>query len=150
VTTYFDQTYAGRYFGVILAELARIEPKSFLQILKASGLELPASYNEALLAGDIVIDLEWWFPDKSRRADLALYLEKQHPILLAEVKVEDGLSERQLDDYISFIKRQRATRTCFLFLSRYAPLLKDSKLLQRAISDGMPVGECDMANFIGF
>jgi hypothetical protein len=148
VTGYFDQTYAGRYFGVILAELARIEPASLLRILDAAGLKLPDTYIEALLDGKLVIDLEWWFPDKSRRADLALYLEKSHPILLAEVKVEDGLSERQLDDYISFVKRSKSQsetqlkhQTQFLFLSRYAPLLKDAKVLQVAVSDRMPVGE---------
>jgi hypothetical protein len=61
VTSYFDKTYAGRYFAVVLAELARIEPKAFLQILEAAGLELLSSHADALLAGDIVVDLEWWF-----------------------------------------------------------------------------------------
>jgi hypothetical protein len=148
VTSYFKAKYEGRYFAVTLKELARTEPEVFLQIIKKAGLSFTEAHVDALLERELTIDLEWWFPDKSRRADLAVYLEKDDPILLAEVKVEDGLRARQLDDYISYVKKSTARsdrRTKryknFLFLSRYPPRLTDSKLLQLAIKNGMPVGE---------
>jgi hypothetical protein len=144
VTRYFDRAYEGRYFSVILAELARIEPMAFLEIIKAAELEIGEQHTEALLAGGLDIDLEWPFPDRQRRADLALCLANQQPVLLAEIKVEDDLREGQLSDYLSFVNQQkRKSRiTYFLLLTRYPPIKNaDSDAIEKAIKAKMPVGQ---------
>jgi hypothetical protein len=102
VRTYFDKKYSGRYFSVILAELARSEPRTFAAIVEGAGIKLSGQFLKSLNAGELTIALEWRFPDTRRRADLAVYSDPAHPILLIEVKDEDGKKSNagQLKDYI--------------------------------------------------
>ncbi len=148
LTRYFDKKYEGRYFCIILKKLAENEPDSLFKILNKVDLQLSEAHKKALIGGEATVDLEWWFPNKSRRADLALYMQNDAPFLLIEIKVEDRLREGQLDDYISFAsnsirnsKKQQDDHTRFLLLSRYALPLEESEVLQRAIDDGLPARE---------
>jgi hypothetical protein len=146
ITNYFERKYAGRYFSVILKELARIEPKAFLRILNVADITLPEIHKQALLDGELKIDLEWSFPGKGRRADLALYLEGPRPTLIIEVKAEDAMRKQQLDDYLAIVKansraKDREQRTSFLLLSRYALVSEEEQKLQTALKQGLPVGQ---------
>jgi hypothetical protein len=141
IRNYFDAEYTGRYFGIILAELARSEPDDFAAIIRKAGIKLPKQHMQSLSAGELTIDLEWSFPDNKRRADLAVYLDRKHPILLIEIKAEDGLTksnEAQLKDYVWFvektnrIKSKREDHTHFLLLSRYIPRDEDASQIQKA------------------
>ncbi len=150
VTRYFKSTYAGRYFSVILAELARIEPNAFLKIIEAAKLKLPEKYIDALKSGGLNISLEWSFPDKRRIADLVFYLKKDAPIFLVEIKVEDELRKGQLKAYLSLVangiknsKRNGGDHLpCFLLISRY-PLKESTDIdaIASAVKRKMPVGE---------
>jgi Type I restriction enzyme R protein N terminus (HSDR_N) len=140
--------YSGRYFSIILAELARSEPKSFAGIIGRTGLKLPKQHMKGLSAGELTIDLEWSFPNKRKRADLAFYLDREHPILLIEIKDEDGLTKSnaaQLKDYVSFIqkmngeKSKREDHCHFLLLSRYIPREDDASQIQIAKSKKLSV-----------
>jgi hypothetical protein len=150
VTGYFDRKYEGRYFSVILAELARSEPRAFLEIISAANLEIPDQHVEDLVCGRLDVDLEWSFSNGRRKADLALSLGNEHPIMLAEIKVEDELRKGQLNDYLSLIRRHMKRRNsktgkptpCFLLLTRYPPGDNaDSEAIEKAIRDKMPVGQ---------
>jgi hypothetical protein len=147
ITGYFKSRFEGRYFSVILTELARIEPKAFLEILKAANLTLPNQHAKDLLSGGLDIALEWRFPHKRRIADFALCV-KDNPVLLAEIKVEDDLHKGQLDDYLSIVCQgvehpsTGIQRPCFLLLSRYPPKdASDSAAIETAAKAGMPVAQ---------
>jgi hypothetical protein len=152
IRSYFRQQYTGRYFSVILAELARFEPQAFAKIILAAGIKLPKTHLQSLRTGEFTINLEWWFPGKKRRADLALYLSPEKPILLLEIKDEDGRPPNanrvaQLNDYVRFVelKKREALEpedcTHFLLLSRYIPTDDDARVLQKAKAKKLPVGE---------
>lgn len=150
IRRYFKSKFAGRYFSVILAELARIEPNAFLQIIEAAKLTLPERYIDALKSGGLNISLEWRFPGKQKRADLVLHVEENVPIVLIEIKVEDELRKGQLNAYLSLVanginnsKRNGSDRLpCFLLISRY-PLKEsaDINAVASAFKKKMPVAE---------
>ncbi|MGH6877543.1 MAG: hypothetical protein ACREHV_09230, partial [Rhizomicrobium sp.] len=148
----FKATYAGQYVAVIVAELARIDPASFAKIVTGSGLMLEPEDRKSLLAGELTIALEWPFPGKqrgkNRRADIALYRSREEPILLIEIKDEDGRQKAnvaQIRDYLAFIRKRNvlrgtSKRTAFLLLSRYAVRVEDAQLLAHAKMGGLPIG----------
>ena len=148
IRNYFRAEYTGRYFGIILAELARSEPDAFAAIIRKAGIKLPKQHMQSLSAGELTIDLEWCFLDKKRRADLALYLDREYPILLIEIKDEDGLTKSnaaQLKDYVLFVEKangRKSTREhhChFLLLSRYIPRDDDALQIEIAKTKKLPV-----------
>jgi hypothetical protein len=148
IRNYFDKRYTGRYFGIILAELARTEPDAFAAIIRKAGVKLPKQHMKSLSAGELTIDLEWSFHKNKRRADLALYLDQDRPILLIEIKDEDGRTKSnaaQLKDYVSFIQKANSRKSkledqChFLVLSRYIPRDEDDSQLQIAKTNKLPV-----------
>jgi hypothetical protein len=103
---------------------------------------------KSLSVGELTTDLEWSFRNKRRRADLAFYLDREHPILLIEIKDEDGLTKSNaahLKDYVSFVhktngKNSKPEDRChFLFLSRYIPREDDASQMQLAKSKKLPV-----------
>jgi hypothetical protein len=148
VKNYFDGKYNGRYFSVILRELARTEPEAFAALIRKAGIKLPKQHMRSLSVGELTTDLEWSFHNNRRRADLAFYLDREHPILLIEIKDEDGLTKSnaaQLKDYVSFVHKTNGRnsepedRCHFLLLSRYIPREEDASQIQRAKSKKLPV-----------
>jgi hypothetical protein len=149
VRNYFKAKYAGRYFAVILAELAHSAPKAFAAIIHNAFPKLLSEHFRALRAGELTVDLEWRFPKrkgkKQRIADLAVYTEPENPILIIEVKDEDGRTKAnvdQLQDYVTFVRmhnkktNSEVRQTRFLLLSRYVPRLEDEQELKKASPKG--------------
>jgi hypothetical protein len=86
---------AGRYLAFLLHELATSEPDAFVSIIKASGAKHDRSITAAKLqSGDYRVEVEWTLPrvagQKIRRADLAIVDSVGEPVLLIEIKEEDG------------------------------------------------------------
>ncbi|ABW66052.1 hypothetical protein Dole_0242 [Desulfosudis oleivorans Hxd3] len=58
-----------------------------------------------------------WNDNKERRrSDVTVFDESQHPLLIFEVKMEDELSEDQLDDYIKYALAMNAG---FILITKY-------------------------------
>lgn len=89
--------FGGRYFEVILAEVVK-EEKSLLRIL------FPSLDGKIIKNDELEIDIECMFPSDSREtefriSDLVVKYRGKYVALL-EIKYEDELREKQLDDYI--------------------------------------------------
>jgi len=120
IRSFFDKKYDGRYFSILLRELARHEPQSFALIINFVADQVPKkgnknrwrdgwrNFGKDIRAGNFDVDIESRFPGKSgknRRADVAFRDESGKPLLLIELKDEDHKSsgnEMQLDDYLSY------------------------------------------------
>ena len=122
---FFDAKYSGRYFALILRELASHEPRLFGRIFRLGKAHFPTKAN------GLELIYEWKY-EGAKRADLAL-LDGGRPIMLVEIKVEDILSAKnpdQLAGYIEFAKSfPIGERPKLAYVSRYAP----SETLQRVL-----------------
>lgn len=126
---HLSDRYSGRYISLLLRELGRNEPSSFLAVLDALQLsKLPTSLRNDIKRGNAQFDCEWEFSTsdgRRKRADLAVLLRGE-PVILFEIKEDDigaAGNIEQLKGYIHFITKS-AKSCCFVHLSRYAPPLQ--------------------------
>jgi len=116
---FFKEQFDGRYIGIVLAEVSRVDPGPFRRFF-AEVFHRP-SYLEAQLA----IDPEFSFrtPTGLRRADLVVTLDGL-PAALVELKFYDKLipstrsTPTQLSDYLRVCRSEGFD---FLLLSREPP-----------------------------
>src|SRR5579872_473796 len=88
---YFKAEYNGRYFSILLRELAQNEPDSFCRIVISARNESHNIWKEltdGIINGELSADCEYHFhvrkKTKTRRADLA-FLRGNDPVALMEV-----------------------------------------------------------------
>ena len=123
IRSYFKSEYQGRYFGIILFELARNEPEVFGKIFNLNRSEYPTNKNS------IQPNIEWGFTHQGKRAraDLALIDKTGQPILLVEIKEDDiSVKEKnrtQLIQYIDYAREnsKNGNKIRIAYVSRYAP-----------------------------
>lgn len=123
IRSYFKSEYQGRYFGIILFELARNEPEIFGKIFRLKKSEYPTNKNS------IQPNIEWSFTHRGKRAraDLALIDSTGQPILLIEIKEDDiSVKEKnraQLIQYINYARENSKTinKIRLAYVSRFAP-----------------------------
>jgi len=120
---FFSARYSGRYFALLLRELARREPELFARIFGFS-----PDLRKALLRRELQVEYEWPFDARRRRrADLAV-LRGGEPVLLLEVKEDDIKNPRnpeQLSDYLSLLdvpspQMRQPPKLQFVHVSRFA------------------------------
>lgn len=120
INSHLKDKYSGRFMALILAEIAKQEPKIFERLLARSevkGLISGAPAITAFRPGSDV-QVEWCFP-KGRRADLAILWDGT-PSLICEVKVDDinsAHSPAQLSDYLQWLDQN--DECIFVHFSRY-------------------------------
>ncbi len=119
---YFDKTYAGRYDAIILREVSHECPK----IMKLLYGDFNSSKHE--------IKLEYVYKKgekgkKGRRADIAI-LEGKRICCLIEIKVEDSPLKNQLEDYVSY---SRKNNVAFVYLTRHKPCKEELCLLEKHV-----------------
>ena len=126
--------YSGRYFSLLLRELAIQDKKAF-----ARAFELSKGQRDALLRGDVQIEREWRFDvgGQRRHADLAL-LHGGEPTLLIEVKEDDPPNLEQVRAYLDYVRAQ-AGGTRFVYVSRYPATPDEQSALKEAVLNGLPV-----------
>lgn len=119
IKRYFKADYQGRYFELILLELAKFEPETFCRIFEIEKRFIPSDSNSLRFVA------EWRFrhEDKNPEADLAL-LDGDYPILLIEIKEDDVSNPKnleQLERYISYARSQRmpGSPVKLAYVSRY-------------------------------
>lgn len=125
--------YSGRYLALLLREIARHEPKTFLSILKLAKKH-SAPWRELckkVARLQLAVECEVTFDGASgrRRADLAL-LDEDKPVLFVEVKEDDIKNpgnSGQLKDYLV----QARGGIPFIHLSRFALDLDDREAMER-------------------
>jgi hypothetical protein len=136
IQSLFPEKYSGRYFSLLLRELAFQEPEAFARVF-----DLCADHRKALSKHNF--QLEWEFEGlkgNKRRADLALLIGGK-PILLVEIKEDDvnnPSNQEQLSDYLYQID-EVTIGTRFVHLSRYPPTLDDKETLAQARAKGLSV-----------
>lgn len=141
---YFGAKFSGRYLSVLLRELARHEPQSFLQIINKIDGHLSDQHalkevRSALNYGTFDADCETTFQidGRRRRADLEISIEGATRAVF-EIKEDDIHGARngtQLADYIELARGG----TLVTHLSRYAPERGDMRRLEEARERGYPV-----------
>jgi hypothetical protein len=137
----FNASYAGRYLGSILEDLGRHDSSSFGAVIKASGINLPIAIEAA------IIKQNWPFQGlvKNRFADLAVLTPGGEPLVIIEIKERDGKdksNERQIQDYIRFLKKYKKAKgktRWFLFVTRYEPRPDDEHELAKAEKQGFRI-----------
>jgi hypothetical protein len=144
IRNYFRQKYHGRYFSILLQELAQNEPTSFRSILEhiKQDSEWPGWDDVAarICKRELTVTREYKFskPDQRRRhADLAL-VDEQIPVLLFEVKEYDGnnpYNPAQLTDYLTWV----SDKTGFVYISRFAPEPDAARRILAKRKTGAPV-----------
>lgn len=123
VQSYFKADFAGRYIGILLTEVCRMEPTPFKRFLASSLRD--ARYRK----GSVELRPEFAFPTRkgTRRADLLVTLDGT-PSALIELKFNDKLIPKttvapaQLTDYLSYCRRNNLH---FLLLSKDPPSLDE-------------------------
>lgn len=132
VRSYFKLEPHGRYFSVLLRELALSEPSSFCNLLSViaakdrSGWTKWGDISKQLRSKSLTVDREHRYVPK-RQADLCL-LENGKAKVLFEIKEFDEKKKEnpdQIKSYIDYISRDAA----FVFISRFAP----ERPVQRAL-----------------
>lgn len=144
IRSYFGAKFSGRYFSLLLRELARHEPRSFLQIVKNIDSQLIVhqtlkEVRNALKYGGFDADCETTFQieGRQRRADLAISIGGASRAVF-EIKEDDIHGARngtQLSDYIELARRGALV----IHLSRYAPERGDMLRMEEARQRGYPV-----------
>ncbi|MFQ3453886.1 hypothetical protein PMN64_11275 [Bradyrhizobium sp. UFLA01-814] len=141
IRQFFQQQYDGRYFSIVLLELFRTEPESFLAILNnIEGLKFWTRFAGQIRRGELNAACEQPFPGQGgirRRADLLFGLGKR-PVLLVEVKEYDNKTPTngaQLNDYLKVVNNEVG----FLYVYRFRPRPADLQKLTAARSKGRPV-----------
>lgn len=136
IESHLKDKYSGRLMSLILAEIAKQEPKFFFRLLQAinKGKLISDKSITPQLKGNYEVEVEWKFPN-GRRADLAVLIDAK-PIIIFEVKVDDLKSDgnpAQLADYINWVACDPGC--LFVHVSRYfSQSLSDE--LARAESSG--------------
>ncbi|MCW2189471.1 hypothetical protein AB7M45_002241 [Bradyrhizobium elkanii] len=141
VRQFFQQQYDGRYFSIVLLELFRTEPDSFLAILETlKGSSFWIRFADQIRRGELNAACEQPFPGQGgirRRADLLFRLGGQ-PVLFVEVKEYDNKSPAngaQLTDYLRVVTNEVG----FLYVYRFRPSEADIRKLTAARSKGRSV-----------
>ncbi|WFU81336.1 hypothetical protein QA645_00865 [Bradyrhizobium sp. CIAT3101] len=141
VRQFFQQQYDGRYFSIVLLELFRTEPDSFLAILETlKGSSFWMRFTDQIRRGELNAACEQPFPGQGgirRRADLLFRLGRQ-PVLFVEVKEYDNKSPAngaQLTDYLRAVTNEVG----FLYVYRFRPSEADIRKLTAARSKGRSV-----------
>ena len=125
IRNYFKTKYDGRYFSVLLRELAQNEPNSFSSIIdhiaESSQLSIWKQISREIHDRTLEPVCEHKFQGRTqrRRADLT-FLRGEKPALLMEVKEFDHLNPEnpeQLSDYL----RQVSAEQCFVYIYRFLP-----------------------------
>lgn len=145
----FKQEYHGRYFAILLRELARHEPSSFealFELLSKRNKRFDFQFlSKELRHGNLEVTKEYEFfrgktSRRGRFADLAL-LRQGIPIVLFEIKEFDGKNKGnsdQIAQYINEISNGEAKSSGFVFVSRFAPESNIARQLDDA-SKTLPV-----------
>lgn len=125
IRRFFDGGYDGRYFAILLHELACHEPRSFEKIL---GLIPNVSTQRPQLARDFragilvpkVDSFTFRGKSKSRRADFAL-VQGEKPALLMEIKEFDHRSFGNPEQARDYVREAKRTGAAFIYVSRFLP-----------------------------
>lgn len=149
VCNYFGAGYHGRYFAILLRELAAHEPNSFRVIVDllakkaewAGWTDVSNGLRKGMI--DLFKEYEFYRPKAAQRgkyADLAFLIEGQ-PKVLFEIKEFDGKSNENPAQLKRYIRRAEVSHgeTAFVFISRFAPEPAISKLLENARNKALPV-----------
>jgi hypothetical protein len=143
IRNYFKSEYHGRYFSLILLEIARHEPKTFAliiaQIAMTRRLPFWRELSDSVVSGELTVRCEFPFDGrrKKRRADLAV-LRGKMPVLLMEVKEFDHLSPEnpdQLTDYLGQVSERKG----FVHVYRFLPSPSERSKIEKKAARGMPV-----------
>jgi hypothetical protein len=142
IKDYFHGGFHGRYFALLLRELARHEPESFAAILRTTKIDRLKQIAIAARKGLLEIQAEFPFRGKNqrRRADLAINCADgpaSKLLLLFEIKEFDNKSIRnaaQLKDYLSRVGQDK--NTIFLHISRFHPEAEQAELIEDAARTG--------------
>lgn len=119
----FAVDYGGRYLSYVLSEVIRQEPKVAETLWN----------NEKIFRNKkFLINEEWCFSDRNRRADIAaIGAISREPIALLEIKYEDHKkpeNEGQLSDYLDFCDN-RDEPIPFVYLTKHLPPKSDLELV---------------------
>jgi hypothetical protein len=143
IRNYFDAKYDGRYFSVLLRELAQNEPESFSSIIDdiAENHRLPIWNKISVEIRDRNLDAkcEHHFPGrkKRRRADLA-FLRAKTPVVLMEVKEFDHLNPENLRQVLDYLN-QVSAELAFVYIYRFLPERDVYNAILREQRRGRPV-----------
>lgn len=140
---YFKSEYNGRYFSLILRELAQHEPKSFCllidQLAAASRLKFWKGISKGLMTGELTVECEQSFQglSKKRRADLAI-VRGEETVVLIEVKEFDHLNPENPDQLADYLRRVSHARG-FIHVYRFIPRLDQHRKIEHKRRKGWPV-----------
>ncbi len=143
IREYFKSKYDGRYFSLILREMAQHEPHSFCllinEVATTSNLPFWKDVSKGLLNGELNVECEQYFQgtSKKRRADLAI-MREETIVVLIEVKEFDHLNPEnpyQLADYLKLVSNGLG----FIHVHRFLPIAKEHRKILRKAKNNLPV-----------
>lgn len=140
---YFDSKYDGRYFSILLRELAENEPRSFSTLIDRIALTSSSTHWRAICDGlrdrtlNAVCEHGFLGNTNRRRSDVA-FLREKRPLLFIEVKEFDHSNQtnpEQLADYLALVRDDVG----FVYVYRFLPKPELCKGISRAIKQRKPV-----------
>jgi len=143
IRNYFSAGFHGRYFAILLRELAQSEPASFRKLTEAIEQKVNNSwwstFSREFGEGRLNVKCEHEFQGANgkRRADIAV-LRGTTPLLMLEVKEFDHLSPTNLDQVADYIRLAKNSSVGFICVYRFLPKSDVVKRIQ-SLSRELPV-----------
>jgi hypothetical protein len=143
IRDYFKSEYNGRYFSILLRELAQNEPRSFCAIIDRVSQKSSSAHWKTISAGlregtlNAICEHGFLGRTQRRRSDVA-FLRENRPVLFIEVKEFDNSSPtnpQQLADYLDRVRDDLG----LIYVYRFLPELEFYNKILRPMKQGKPV-----------